>query len=47
MLRFIKSKNINFSIISLETATCERCEDNVKASDICDTCFCCSACCGC
>ena len=43
----LKINKINFLVVSWETATCERCEENMKASLICDTCYCCTACCAC
>jgi hypothetical protein len=43
----LTSKKIKFVSFSIELRTCERCEENVRQSDICDTCYCCSACCAC
>ena len=47
MLKFTKTKKIDFITISWETRTCERCQEKVKESDICDACQCCSTCCAC
>ena len=47
MLKAIKVKKVNLLIISWETRTCERCEENVPETEICDTCYCCTACCAC
>lgn len=47
MLKPIKISKVDFLSMSWETRTCERCEEKVKESEICDACYCCSTCCAC
>lgn len=43
----LKLTKIELLSMSWETRVCERCDERVRETDICDTCFCCSACCAC
>jgi hypothetical protein len=47
MIFIAKKVKIDFSKLQFKTAVCERCEEIVRASEICDACFCCQACCAC
>ena len=47
MLKFIKVEKVDFLSISWEIKTCERCEENVRETEICPSCYCCTACCAC